>query len=50
MIGYACATKHYSGGFDFDDTLTDDTTCQLLKRYNINEDDFWKKMEATGNP
>lgn len=28
--------------FDFDDTLTDDSTTRLLKEYNIDSDDFWK--------
>jgi 2-hydroxy-3-keto-5-methylthiopentenyl-1-phosphate phosphatase len=28
--------------FDFDDTLTDDSTTLLLKKFNIDADDFWK--------
>jgi phosphoserine phosphatase len=27
--------------FDFDDTLTDDSTTKLLERYNIDPQDFW---------
>jgi phosphoserine phosphatase len=29
--------------FDFDDTLTDDSTTQLLEKHGINADDFWKR-------
>ena len=28
--------------FDFDDTLTDDSTTKLLERYNINIDNFFE--------
>jgi len=29
--------------FDFDDTLTDDSTTKFLKQYNIDVDEFWQK-------
>lgn len=41
--------------FDFDDTLVPDTTTELLKKHNIDPDDFWSKhvkalIESGYNP
>ena len=30
--------------FDFDDTLTDDSTSRLLEEYKIDADDFWNRQ------
>lgn len=32
--------------FDFDETLTPDSTTELLKRQGVNTDDFWNKKHA----
>jgi phosphoserine phosphatase len=32
--------------FDFDDTLTDDSTTLLLKKYGVDTEDFWKNKVA----
>src|SRR5438093_9459825 len=41
--------------FDFDDTLTDDSTTKLLQAYNIDAVDFWQRrnkalVDAGWNP
>ena len=30
--------------FDFDDTLTDESTTKLLEQYDIDAVEFWKKQ------
>jgi len=32
--------------FDFDDTLTDDSTTRLLQEYGVDGGDFWSKSFA----